>query len=69
MKWMDNERVKFEIACPNNHNQPVTFSRKEFEETLKSGAMVFHCNTCDIDFPPSGADIAKFRREFDKREE
>jgi hypothetical protein len=36
-------RVDFEIVGPNDHNQTVTFSRKEFEETLKSGALVFHC--------------------------
>ena len=60
------ERVKFEIACPNNHNQTVSFTEQEFEETLKSGDMVFHCNTCDTDWSPTKQDIAKFRREFEK---
>ena len=56
----------FDIVCPNNHNQTVTFSQKEFEEALKSGALVFHCNTCDTDRPPSGEEIAKFRKQFSK---
>jgi hypothetical protein len=60
-----NERVDFEIVCPNNHNQTVTFSKQEFEDSLKSGALVFHCNTCDTDWPPSSGDIAKFRKELE----
>jgi hypothetical protein len=66
---MANDRVKFEIACPNNHDQTVELSENEFENWLKSGQMTFHCNTCDTDFPPSAADIAKFRREFANRRE
>jgi hypothetical protein len=42
-----SDRVDFEIVCPNDHNQTVTFSRDEFDAKLKSGALVFHCNTCD----------------------
>jgi hypothetical protein len=61
-----SDRVDFEIVCPNDHNQTVTFSQKEFEETLKSGALVFHCNTCDTSWPPSGDDIAKIRRVLSK---
>ena len=64
---MGNDRLKFEIACPNNHNQTVSFTEEEFEDWLKSGNMVCHCNTCDKDWPPSGQDIAKFRREFSKQ--
>jgi hypothetical protein len=37
-----SERVNFEILCPNDHDQTVTFSREEFEAELKSGALVFH---------------------------
>ena len=61
-----NDRMDFEIVCPNDHNQTVTFSQKEFEETLKAGAMMFHCNTCDTDWPPSKEEITKFRRHFPK---
>ena len=61
-----SDRIEFEIVCPNDHNQTVTFSHKEFEETLKSGALVFHCNTCDTNWPPSGDDIAKIRRVLSK---
>jgi hypothetical protein len=61
-----SDRVDFEIVCPNDHNQTVTFSQKEFEETLKSGALVFHCNTCDANWPPSHEDIAKIRKQFSK---
>ncbi len=45
-----SDRMKFEIVCPNDHNQTVTFSQEEFEAALKSGALVFHCNTCDTDW-------------------
>jgi hypothetical protein len=61
-----SDRVDFEIVCPNDHNQTVTFSHKEFEDSLKSGALVFHCNTCDTNWPPSGDDIAKIRRVLSK---
>ena len=56
---------EFEIVCPNNHD-PVTFRPDEFEETSKSGTLVFHCNTCDTNWPPSHQDIAKFRKQFAK---
>ena len=62
-----NDRLDFEIVCPNDHNQTVSFSGKEFEETLKSGAMMFHCNTCDTDWPPSKEDITQFRKQFSKQ--
>jgi hypothetical protein len=61
-----NDRLEFEIVCPNNHNQTVTFSQKEFEEVLKSDMLVFHCNTCDTDWPPSSEEIAAFRKDFSK---
>jgi DNA polymerase III sliding clamp (beta) subunit (PCNA family) len=35
-----SDRIDFEIVCPNDHDQTVTFSQEEFEETLKSGALV-----------------------------
>ena len=60
------ERLDFEIECPNNHDQTVSFTREEFEADLKSGALVFHCNTCDANWPPTTAEIAKFRRGFSK---
>ncbi len=60
-----SDRMDFEIVCPNDHNQTVSFSRGEFEEELKSGVL-FHCNTCDTDWPPSKEEIAKFRRELGK---
>jgi hypothetical protein len=59
-----SDRMEFEIVCPNDHNQTVTFSREEFEAELKSGALLFHCNTCDTDWPPSSEEIAKFRQQF-----
>ncbi|MEO8662031.1 MAG: hypothetical protein ABI693_26425 [Bryobacteraceae bacterium] len=59
-------RLDFEIVCPNDHNQTVTFSQDEFEKALKSGALVFHCNTCDTNWPPSHAEIAKIRKAFSK---
>ena len=59
-----SDRLEFEIVCPNNHNQTVSFTQEEFEGALKSGVLVFHCNTCDTDWPPSSEEIAKFRRQF-----
>jgi len=61
-----SERIDFEIECPNEHDQTVTFSAEGFEEALKSGALVFHCNTCDTDWPASHQEIARFRRQFPK---
>lgn len=58
--------TEFEIVCPNNHDQTVRFTRDEFEEMLKSGTLVFHCNTCDANWPPSHEDIAKFRKQLAK---
>jgi hypothetical protein len=59
-----SEHLELEIVCPNNHNQTVRFSQVEFEEALKSGGLVFHCNTCDTDWPPSSEEIAKLRKQF-----
>ena len=61
-----SESTDFEIVCPNDHEQTVTFDREQFEAELKSGALVFHCNTCDTDWPPSREDITKIRKELSK---
>jgi hypothetical protein len=61
-----SDRIDFEIVCPNDHAHTVTFSQDEFEAALKSGALVFHCNTCEANWPPSHADTAKFRKQFSK---
>ena len=61
-----SNRVQLDTVCPNNHNLTVAFSQEEFEAALKSDALVFHCNTCDTDWQPSGAEIAEFRKEFAK---
>ncbi len=59
-------RLDFEVVCPNNHNQKVTLSEAEFENALKSDALVFHCNTCEANWPPSSEEIANFRKQFSK---
>jgi hypothetical protein len=59
-----SDRVDFEVVCPNNHEQTLSFSETEFEEALKSGDLVLHCNTCDTNWPPSAEDIAKIRKRF-----
>jgi hypothetical protein len=59
-----SDRFKFETVCPNNHNQTVSFSKTQFDEALKTDTLVFHCNTCDIDWPPSKAEIAELRKHF-----
>ncbi len=61
-----SDRIDFEIVCPNNHNQTVTYSQEEFEAELKTGVLTFHCNTCDTDWSPSGEQIAQFRKQFSK---
>ncbi len=61
-----SNRLDFEIVCPNNHNQTVTFSSEEFERILKSDTLVFHCNTCDADWSPSSQVIANIRKQFSK---
>ncbi len=58
--------MEFEIECPNDHDQTVTFDQEEFERALKSGSLIFHCNTCDTDWPPTAEEIAQFRRQFSK---
>ena len=62
-----SERIDFEIVCPNNHDQTVTFSRDEFEKKLKSDALVFHCNTCDANWSPTTEEITQFRKKFSKQ--
>ena len=61
-----SQRLAFDTVCPNNHNLTVTFSKEEFEQTLKDDALVFHCNTCDTNWTPTGEEIAKIRKEFSK---
>jgi hypothetical protein len=53
-----------DTVCPNNHDLTVSFSRDEFEAALKSGDLVFHCNTCDTNWPPSKEEIAEIREQF-----
>ena len=60
------DRLEFETVCANNHNQTVSFSQDEFEAALQSDTLVFHCNTCDTDWPPSSEEIAKLRKHFPK---
>lgn len=62
-----SDRIEFEIVCPNNHNQTVAFSREQFEAKLKSDTLVFHCKTCDTNWPPSHEEIANFRKAFLRR--
>ena len=59
-----SQRIDFEITCPNDHDQTVTFSQEQFEAELKSDTLVFHCNTCDTNWPPSHEDIVRFRKQF-----
>jgi hypothetical protein len=59
-------RAVLDTVCPNNHNQRVTLSQEEFDAALKSDTLVFHCNTCDTDWPPSKEEIAAMRKQFSK---
>ncbi|MBV9506292.1 MAG: hypothetical protein JO323_14935 [Acidobacteriia bacterium] len=59
-----DDRAELDTVCPNNHNLTLNFRRDEFEAALKSGELVFHCNTCEANWPPSREDIAKVRKQF-----
>lgn len=59
-----NNDARLDTVCPNNHDLTVTFSRDEFEAALKSGDLVFHCNTCEANWPPTREEIAKVREQF-----
>ncbi len=61
-----SNQTRIEIVCPNNHNQTVKYSQPEFEAVLSSGTLVFHCNTCDTQWSPSGKEIAQIRQTFSK---
>jgi hypothetical protein len=58
------DHLEFETTCPNNHNQTVKFSHKDFEAALKSDTLMLHCNTCDVDWPPSSGEIAHLKKGF-----
>ena len=59
-----SDRAQLETVCPNNHNQTVTLSQDQFEAALKSDTLMFHCNTCDTDWPPSSEEISNLRKQF-----
>jgi len=59
-----NGHAQLDTVCPNNHNLTVAFRRDQFEAALKADALVFHCNTCDANWPPSKEEIAKIREQF-----
>lgn len=61
-----SDKQKFEVVCPNNHDQTVAFTREEFESTLRAGGLIFHCNTCDTNWSPSREETARFRKQFEK---
>lgn len=58
--------MDFEVVCPDNHNQTVSFTKDEFEASLKSGEALFHCNTCETNWSPSHQQIAEFRKQLDR---
>jgi hypothetical protein len=57
-----SKRIDIDTVCPNNHNLTVAFTPEKFEAALKSDTLVFHCNTCDTNWPPTSEEIAKFRK-------
>jgi hypothetical protein len=57
--------MEFEIVCPNNHNQTVSFTSVEFQAAVKAG-LQFHCNTCESNWTPTQDQIAAMRQEFDE---
>jgi hypothetical protein len=63
------EHLNFDTVCPNNHNLSVTFTQKDFEASLRSDTLVFHCNTCEANWPPTKDEIATIRKAFLKGSE
>lgn len=59
-----NQVARLDTVCPNNHNLTVKLSRDEFEAALKNDDLVFHCNTCDTNWPPTKKEIAEIRAQF-----
>ena len=59
-----SDHAVLETMCPNNHNITLDFTQHEFEASLKSGSLVFHCNTCDANWPPTSDDIAEVPKQF-----
>jgi hypothetical protein len=60
------DSMEFETVCPNNHNQTVSFDRDEFEAALQSDSLMFHCNTCNSDWPPTSLEMSKLRKHFSR---
>lgn len=61
-----SDKARLDTVCPNNHDLTVSFTREEFESALKSDALIFHCNTCDANWPPSSEEIGRVRKQFAK---
>jgi hypothetical protein len=58
--------MELDLECPNGHNLAVSFTREEFEDQLRAGVLVFHCNTCDTNWTPTPEEIAELRKGFDQ---
>ena len=63
-----NRVAKLDTVCPNNHNLTVAFTREEFEADLKAGNLLFHCNTCEANWPPAKEEVGKIREQFAEHE-
>ena len=61
---MMSDRAVLDTVCPNNHNLTLSMTREEFEAALKSDTFVLHCNTCDVNWPPSREDIENIRKQL-----
>jgi len=59
--------VDFEVSCPNNHGQTISFTQKSFEAALQAGEPIFHCNTCEADWNPSKKQIAEIREKLGEK--
>jgi hypothetical protein len=63
-----SKRLEIDTVCPNGHNLTVAFTHDEFETALKSDTLVFHCNTCDTNWPPTHEEIERFRKDSAKQQ-
>ena len=60
-----NDRLEFDIVCPNNHNKAVTFSRKNRKniKIRRTGISLQHMRQQLVSFPGRNCQISKAVRQ------
>ena len=50
--------VPFHVRCPNGHHAMQRYRREDWQAGLSNGRLVFRCETCQSQWPPSLLDKA-----------